>query len=115
MRDAYISGRLGDDPKLHSPQNSEYSCLSFSIANNDEFRNNENITSWFNVSFWTKKPQDWIKKLHKGDEVIICCDIKEEHWEKDGQKYNAIKFVVKFGQFPRVIPKQEKHEEEPPF
>jgi len=111
MRTAILSGRLGRDPELHSPQNSEYSVLNFSVANDDESRKTqsgeyENVTSWFDISFWTKKPQDWLRRLHKGDLVIVECDAKQETWEKDGEKRSRIKFTVKRGSFPYVVPKQ---------
>ena len=111
MREAYLSGRLGKDPELFSPNNSEYSVLKFSIANDDESRKDqngqyENVTSWFDIEYWTKKPQDWLQRLHKGDMVIISCEAKQDTWEKDGQQRSRIKFSVRRGTFPYIVPKQ---------
>ena len=111
MREAYLSGRLGKDPELFSPNNSEYSVLKFSIANDDESRKNqmgeyENITSWFDVEYWTKKPQEWLQRLHKGDMVILSCEAKQDTWEKDGQQRSRIKFRIRRGTFPYVVPKR---------
>ena len=111
MREAYLSGRLGKDPELFSPDNGEYSVLNFSIANDDENRKNqmgeyEHITSWFDVEYWTKKPQEWLQRLHKGDMVFLSCEAKQDRWEKDGQQRSRIKFIVRFGTFPYVVPKR---------
>ena len=119
MRSAFLSGRLGRDPELHSPQGSDYSALNFSIANSDESKKKqdgsfESVTSWFDVVFWTKKPQDWLRKLHKGDNVVIECEAKQETWEKDGTAHSRIKFVVKFGSYPVVVPKTEAENNAPP-
>jgi hypothetical protein len=35
MRAAYITGRLGKEPEIVSPNGSEYSVIMFSVANND--------------------------------------------------------------------------------
>lgn len=111
MREAFLTGRLGREPELFSPQNSEYSVLKFSIANDDENRKDQygayqNVTSWFDVEFWTKKPQDWLQWLHKGDMVAAACVVKQDTWEDNGQKRSRVKFTIQRGAFPYVIPSQ---------
>lgn len=115
MRTAILSGRLGRDPEVRAAGNGEYSVLNFSIANNDESKKGiageyENITSWFDITFWTKKPQHWIQQLVKGVEVIVECDVKQDTWNdsKTGDKKSKIKFIVKRGMFPLIIPAKEK-------
>lgn len=109
MNYSFLTGRLGKDPEVFAPNNSEYSCLKFSIANNDETKKNqdtgeyENITSWFDIVFWTKKPQYWIKKLIKGKEIEVPCRAKQETWEKDGQNRSKIVFYILRGEFPKVF------------
>lgn len=99
MRSAFITGRLGREPEVFSPQGSEYSVIKFSVANNDESKKNlqggyDNITSWFDIEFWTKKPQPWLQKLTKGVEVALECTIKQDTWEHEGQKRSKVKFNV---------------------
>jgi single-strand DNA-binding protein len=106
MRTAYITGRLGKDPETFAPQGSEYSVLKFSVANNDESKKAQdgswdNVVNWFDCEYWTKKPQPWLQKLAKGVEVCLECTIKQDTWEKDGQKRSKIKFVV--NRFPVVV------------
>jgi len=106
MRAAYITGRLGKEPEVFSPQGSEYSVIKFSVANNDESKKAQdgswdNVVNWFDCEYWTKKPQPWLQKLSKGVEVCLECTIKQSQWEKDGQKHSRIIFVV--NKFPVVV------------
>lgn len=108
MRSAYITGTLGADPILFSPQNSEWACLTFNIANDDMSKKNqqgkyEDITQWFTVKFWTKKPQEWLKKLMKGISVVVDTEIETESWEKDGENHRRMVFKVKTGSFPHIL------------
>jgi single-strand DNA-binding protein len=109
MNHVTISGRLGRDPELVSPNGSEYSLLKFSIANNDESKKDpstgqyEPVTSWFDVEFWTKNPQHWLCKLYKGYEVVIECTAKQNTWEQDGQNRSKVVFKLARGTFPLVI------------
>ena len=107
MRSAYITGNLGADPVLFSPQNSEWACLTFNIANSDMSKKNQqggydNVTQWFTVKFWTKKPQDWLQKLMKGTSVIVETEIETESWEKDGENHYKMVFKIKAGSFPYI-------------
>jgi len=106
MRAAYITGRLGKEPEIVSPNGSEYSVIKFSVANNDESKKAqdgswENVVNWFDVEYWTKKPQPWLQKLAKGVEVCLECTIKQNRWEQDGQNRSKIIFVV--NRYPVVV------------
>jgi single stranded DNA-binding protein len=115
MRAAHISGRLGLDPELFTPSgDTPWRSLTFSIANDDEREKKqdgsyENVTSWLDIVFWTKKPQHWLQKLAKGVEVVLDCEIKQERWQdkQSGGGRSAIKFYVRRGTYPLVIPRAE--------
>lgn len=116
MNDNKLSGVIGQDPELITPNGSEYALLKFSIANNDERRKNkngeyENITSWFDIEFWTKNPQHWLKQLYKGTPVLIPAEAKQQTWEKDGQKRSKVIFKVLQGQFPLLLAKKESQQQ----
>jgi single-strand DNA-binding protein len=97
LRNKNITGNITADPQIHTPENSEWKALNFSIANNDEKRQENNewkeIVSFFNVTYWTKgnKLQNHLKK---GKGVAISGRLKQEHWEKDGDKKNAVKIIA---------------------
>ena len=101
MRESFLSGNIGKDPAVFTPPGSEWSCISFSIANNEESKKinggeYENITSWFDLEYWTKKPQEWLQKLTKGKKVICHCKVKQQTWnDKDTDKQRSkIVFIV---------------------
>lgn len=99
MRKAFLTGNIGNDPDTFTPEGSEWTCLKFSIANNDESRkvgdNWENVTSWFDCEYWTKKPQEWLNRLTKGKSIAIEADVKQQTWEQDGHNRSRILFIIK--------------------
>lgn len=99
MNHVTLSGNVTREPELFSPDGSEWACIKFGIANNDERRkdasgNWESIASFFDAEFWTKNPSEWLQKIHKGDRVFVEARMKQETWEKDGQKHSKVKLAV---------------------
>jgi single-strand DNA-binding protein len=116
MNTCTISGNITKDPELFSPESSEWRLLTFSIANNDERKKGqddkwESIVSFFEMKYWTKKPNYWIKQLQKGRYVCCHCSAKQERWDQDGSTRSKITFKV-LG-FPEGLPKLEKSEPAP--
>lgn len=113
MNHVTISGNVTRDPEIFAPENSEYSCIKFGLANNDErkkdsFGNWTSVPSFFDVEYWTTKPQEWLCKIHKGDSVFAECRLKQQSWEKEGQKHSKVVLVVT--NFPYAFPKQKREE-----
>ena len=58
MNHTVISGNVTREPELFSPEGSEFSCIKFSIANNDERKkegeNWVDVASFFDLEYWTK-------------------------------------------------------------
>jgi single-stranded DNA-binding protein len=86
--------------------------ITFSIANDDESRRSvageyEKVTSWFDITYWTKKPQHWLQQLFKGVMVVVECDVSQDTWTdaNTGNSRSKIKFTVKRGSYPIVVPK----------
>lgn len=113
MREAFLTGNIGKQPEMFTPEGSEWTCLTFSIANNEENRKvneqYENITSWFDLEYWTKKPSDWMRKLVKGQKVTCQCKVKQQTWnDKDTNKQRSkIVFIVE--KWPELGEKSEGH------
>lgn len=119
MNTCVLSGNLTRDPEIFAPNNSEWSIIKYSIANNDDSRKNadgeyENVAHFFDCEYWTKKPQLWLQKLQKGVLVVGEYQAKQERWEKDGQKRSRVKFSIKRGTFPIVNEKREHSADQPP-
>ena len=112
MNTCSLSGNLTRDPEIFAPNNSEWTVLNYSVANNDDSRKNaegewENVAHFFDCVFWTKKPQEWLQKLHKGVLVVGEYQATQERWEKDGQTRSRVKFSIRRGTFPIVMEKRE--------
>lgn len=106
MRKAFISGNIGNDAKVKTMPNGDF-LIEFSVGNNDEAHklpdgNYKNITNWFDIKWFSKNGDKWVPKLRKGAQVSVECDIKQETWEKDGQKHSRIVFYVSRGTYPIV-------------
>ncbi len=119
MNTCTLSGNLTREPEVFAPNDSEWSIIKYSIANNDDSRKNangeyENIAHFFDCEYWTKKPQLWLQKLQKGVLVVGEYQAKQERWEKDGQKRSRVKFSIKRGTFPIVNERREHSEDQAP-
>ena len=51
-------------------------------------------TSYFNITIWGKTAENLKDKLVKGKQVCIHGYIKQDRWEKDGQKQSRLKIVA---------------------
>ena len=113
MNHSTISGNIVRDPELFSPEGSEWSLVKFSIANNDERKKDsegkwESIVSFFDMQYWTKKPQYWLKQLVKGRYVCCSCKAKQDRWDQDGSTRSRV--IFNLTGFPEGLPKLEKQE-----
>ncbi len=112
MNTCSLSGRLTREPEIFAPNNSEFTVIKYSIANNDDSRKSENgewedVTHFFDCEYWTKKPQQWLQKLIKGALVVGQYQARQERWEKDGVTRSRVKFSIARGTFPIVMEKRE--------
>lgn len=106
MNNVTMSGNLTREPEVRTIPNSDYSVIAFGIANNDESKKQqdgsyENIASFFDCEYFTKKPQHWLAQLRKGIGVVVYGSLKQERWEKDGVKQSRIK--IKLSTYPLVL------------
>ena len=73
--------------------------IKFSIAENTRTKDaNGNYVdgeaNYYDINFWTEKPDFWLKRLGKGVTVICRGFMKQDRWEKDGQKFSKINFTA---------------------
>lgn len=71
--------------------------LNFSIAVNRSVKRGDewiDEVSYFNITYWGK-PAEAIKQyLSKGLQVTVDGYLKQDRWEKDGQKHSSIGIVA---------------------
>lgn len=101
MNISILSGNLTRDVELIQTK-SEWSILKFTLANNDEYRDGQTITSFVDCECFTNKPQQYLARMVKGAKVQVTGAIKQDTWEKDGQKHSKIKVAVQSRPFPQI-------------
>lgn len=117
MNTITLSGNLTKEPESRSAGNSEFSVISFSIANNDERRKTsdgsyENVASFIDCEYWTKNPQYWLQQLYKGTPVVIVGAIKQDRWNDKQSNEARSKIKIRLTEFPIVA--SRKNEVAPP-
>ena len=67
--------------------------LNLSVAVNDGYGENKTV-SYFDVVFWGK-PAEAIKTyITKGKQLAIDGRLKQDRWEKDGNKYSRVYIIA---------------------
>lgn len=91
------NGRLTKDPELRFT-NSGKAVAQFTVVTARRFNNNG---TWEDkdVSFWDctafgEMAENICENLHKGDGVLVTGEMRQESWEKDGQKKYAWRVLV---------------------
>lgn len=87
-----VSGNLTRDPEEIANGNG----AGFSLAVNESFKKKgsdtyEEYTNFFEVAVWGGAAGPVLKFLEKGARVVVTGRLKQERWEKDGQKRSAVK------------------------
>lgn len=80
-------GRLTRDPELRHTSSGDAVC-TFSIAVNGL---KEDEVAFIPVETWGKSAENSSKFLNKGSQVCVEGSLKQDRWEKDGKKFNALK------------------------
>jgi single-strand DNA-binding protein len=89
---AQIVGNLTRDPELRYTSNGTTVC-NFGVAVNRR-RGEEESVSFLECVGWAKQAEAMTEHLHKGGGVFLEADIRQESWEKDGQKRSMLKLHV---------------------
>jgi single-strand DNA-binding protein len=70
-------------------------CGTFSIANNVYAgKDKDEHTSFFECVIWAKRAEALAPYLVKGTGVVVQGELRQERWEKDGEKRSAMKITV---------------------
>ena len=92
-----LEGNLVREPETNLV--GQRTVIKFSIAENTRTKDqNGNYVdgepNYYDINFWTEKPDYWLKRLGKGVGVVCRGTIKQDRWEKDGQKFSKINFTA---------------------
>ena len=93
LNNATISGRLTRDPELKYTSGGT-ATLTLSLANEWSKKGAsgewEKQTNFFDVKVWGKIAEWLSKDLTKGTLVSVQGELRQERWEKDGQKNSRV-------------------------
>lgn len=91
-----LIGRITADCKF-GYLNSGSAKADFSIAVNDSKKQGDSWvdeTSFFNITVWGKSAENLRPYFTKGQMICVEGKLKQDRWEKDGQKFSAIKLIT---------------------
>ena len=88
MNKIILKGNLGKDPEMKETKSGKKMVkMSIAVSRRKKVGDSyENVTDWFNVTWWDKKAESLHKNFWKGKEILIEGTIQNNNYEKDGQK-----------------------------
>ena len=76
----------------------------------------EDEASFFDVVIWGKTAENLKPRLTKGTQITVSGYLKQDRWEKDGQKQSRIQVVADMVEIPNVTKKEaEAYPDDNPF
>lgn len=88
-----LEGRLTRSAELKYGKNNN-AVVTFSIANNESIKNADgkwdSIPNFFDCVMFGKYAESMSKHLTKGRSINVTGRLKQDRWEKDGQKMSKV-------------------------
>lgn len=96
INQVFLVGRLTRDSEIKYTAGGTAVCR-FSLALGRSIKKGEKWekeTSFFDCTLWGKPAESMAKYLVKGKQVAIVGELRQERWEKDGQKFSKVGITV---------------------
>lgn len=105
-----LSGNLTRDMEIRNTQSGS-AVGDFSIAVNDRWKNSktgewEDYTSFIDCTMFGNRVNNISKYLTKGMRVTICGKLRQNRWERDGQKRSKVEVIVDDVDFTNTKPSE---------
>ena len=107
-----INGRLTKDAELKYTSGG-MAIATFSLASNRSVKKGdkwEDEANFFDCTMFGKSAEAVKQYLTKGQQVSISGELRQERWEKDGQKQSRVTIIVNHLQ---LVGGNQTHEERP--
>lgn len=97
MNKTIVTGRWTKDIDFKALESGKTLAKS-SVAVDDGYGNKKQ-TYFFDVEMWGKTAENVANHSGKGRKILIEGRIKQDRWEKDGQKFSAVRIVAENVEF----------------
>ena len=101
-----LMGNVTRDPEIRVLPSGD-SLAKFGVGINRRFKgsdgNPKEETCFVDITFFKKQAEVCEKYVHKGDSIVVEGRLKQENWEKDGQKRSKL---VVIGDTLHLMPKK---------
>lgn len=97
-----LIGRLTRDCELKFTQSERaytYASIAVNGSKKDGNGNYVDDPSFFDVQIWGKMAQNLCQYLTKGKQICVEGHLKQDRWEKDGQKQSRVSIIADNVQF----------------
>lgn len=91
-----LVGRVTKDSELRNSSSGIPLC-NFSVAVSRRVKKGDQWSdeaSFFDLTLWDKQAESLNKYLVKGTQVAVQGELRQDRWEKDGQKHSKIQVFV---------------------
>jgi len=91
-----VVGRVTRDAELSYVASGTAKC-EFAIATNRRVKKGDQWSdeaSFFDLTLWDKQAESLNKYLVKGTQVAVQGELRQDRWEKDGQKHSKTQVFV---------------------
>jgi single-strand DNA-binding protein len=109
LNEVRLIGNLTKDPDSRAA--GSHTIVSFSIAVNRKSKGADGQAteevSFFDCDAWNKTGDLVMQYCKKGRQVLVLGRLKQERWEKDGQKRSKVKIIADNVQFLGAKPEGE--------
>lgn len=97
-----LIGRLTKDPELrHTPGGTAVCELSLAVNGREKDASGDwaERADFFDVTVWGNQGENCARYLSKGKQCAVDGRLRQDRWEKDGQKRSAVKIIANSVQF----------------
>lgn len=107
-----LRGNLARDPELRNVGTAgrSTSVVNFTIATSREFTKNngdtDKVTTFVQCEAWDSGAEAIASNFKKGDLVMVEGSLRNDSWEKDGQKHSTMK--VRVNNFAKLMKSGKK-------
>ena len=125
MNTVNLIGNLTRDAELKYTNNG-FAIVNFALAWNQRKKENDtwkDVAHYFDCTYIGKPAESVHKYLTKGKKIGISAELRQESWEKDGQKRSRVKLSVNSldllsqtpGHVSADVPDQDEYTDDVPF